>query len=153
MKIGIVGAGAMGGFYGAKLARAGFDIHFLMRRDCAAVMANGLSVKSAEGDFTVRAPCYESAEEIGRCDLVIVGLKTTDNAQFETLIEPVMDKSSLILTLQNGMGNEEQLAAWRSFATIALHPQWSIIRATDRLRWRNFQVRRRSVRARSRRCL
>src|ERR1051325_4859659 len=79
-RIGIIGAGAMGGFYGARLFRAGHDVHCVMRNDYEAVKREGLVVNSIEGDFQIQPPVYRSAAEMGRCDLLIVGLKTTDNA-------------------------------------------------------------------------
>lgn len=110
-RIGIVGAGALGAFYGARLARAGHDVHFLMRRDYDAVRTNGLTVKSVEGDFHLRPPVYRTAEEMGPCDLTIIGLKTTDNAALPSLLRPVTAGGGLVLTLQNGLGNEEAIAA------------------------------------------
>jgi 2-dehydropantoate 2-reductase len=110
-RIGIIGAGALGAFYGARLSRAGHDVHFLMRRDYEAVQADGLHIKSFEGDFHINPPVYASAEEIGRCDLVIIGLKSTDNAVLQSLLEYVADDKTLILTLQNGLGNEEAIAS------------------------------------------
>jgi 2-dehydropantoate 2-reductase len=110
-RIGIVGAGALGAFYGARLARAGHDVHFLMRRDYEAVRANGLTVRSIDGDFHLRPAVYRSAEEMGPCDLTIVGLKTTDNHALPSLLQPVTATGGLVLTLQNGLGNEEAIAA------------------------------------------
>lgn len=110
MKIGIVGAGALGCFYGAKLARAGFDVHFLMRRDYAVAKSRGLTVQSGDDDFSIAARCYQEPAAIGICDLVLVGLKTTDNGYYSSLISPLRAEQTMILTLQNGMGNEEELA-------------------------------------------
>lgn len=109
-KIGLIGAGAMGGLYGAKLFQAGHDVHFLMRRDYDAVRRNGLKVFSHMGDFEIRPPVYNSAAALGRCDLVIVGLKTTDNASLAELLRPVVGPDTLVLTLQNGLGNEDHIA-------------------------------------------
>lgn len=106
-RIGIVGAGALGCYYGAKLSRAGFDVHFLIRSDYEAVSANGLEIRSFQGDFTVRPAIHRSAHEMGPCDLVIVGIKTTDNAVLAELLPEVMGESTVVLTLQNGLGNEE----------------------------------------------
>ncbi len=109
-KIGIIGAGAMGGYYGAKLFRAGHDVHFLMRSDYETVRRNGLKVFSHLGDFDIRPPVYPTAEALGRCDLVIVGLKTTDNRALGDLLSPTVGPETLVLTLQNGLGNEEEIA-------------------------------------------
>jgi 2-dehydropantoate 2-reductase len=115
-RIGIIGAGALGGFYGARLARAGHDVHFLMRSDYETVRENGLRVNSIDGDFSIRAEVYSSAGELGPCDLVIIGLKTTQNHALAELLAPVVGPRTLVLTLQNGLGNEEQIAE-------ALHQQ------------------------------
>ena len=111
MRIAIVGSGALGGFYGAKLARAGFDVHFLARSDYGVLRERGLRVESVDGDFHIQPSVYRHTDRIGPCDLVLVGLKTTDNAHYDELIRPLVRDDTAILTLQNGLGNEEQLAA------------------------------------------
>lgn len=111
MRIAVVGAGALGLYYGAVLQRAGEDVSFLLRRDYDAVLEKGLTVHSINGDFhlaNVRGA--RRPEEIGPVDLVIVGLKTFANDRFTDLITPLVGEETLILTLQNGLGNEEALA-------------------------------------------
>ncbi|GFE58672.1 putative 2-dehydropantoate 2-reductase [Geobacter sp. AOG1] len=111
MRIAVVGAGALGLYYGAVLQRAGEDVAFLLRRDYEAIMATGLTVRSINGDFhlaSVRGA--RRPEEIGPVDLVIVGLKTFANEHFSDLITPLVGAGTYILTLQNGLGNEEALA-------------------------------------------
>jgi 2-dehydropantoate 2-reductase len=110
MKIAVVGCGAVGSFYGAKLCRAGHDVHFLLRSDYAAVRRQGVFIRSFEGDFTVRPGCAMTPEEIGRADLVLIGLKTTANDQLPRLLPPLVDGSTVVVTLQNGLGNEAALA-------------------------------------------
>src|SRR5882672_5162510 len=109
MKIAVVGCGAVGSFYGAKLARAGQETHFLLRSDYEAVRRKGVFICSPQGDFNVRPKCARSAEEIGVSDLVLVALKTTANHQFSALLPPLVGPASGVLTLQNGLGNEEDL--------------------------------------------
>jgi 2-dehydropantoate 2-reductase len=112
LKIGIVGAGAVGTYYGAKLAHAGSDVHFLMRGDLSDVQRNGIFVRGAGENFRVaKVNCYNSTNEIGPCDLVIVALKTTSNGDLVDLVPPLLRERTMILTLQNGLGNEEFLAA------------------------------------------
>jgi 2-dehydropantoate 2-reductase len=110
MKIAVVGCGAVGSYYGAKLARAGNEVHFLLRSDYEAVRRNGVSIRSPQGDFQVRPRCARTPQEIGRSDLVLIGLKTTANDQFARLLPPLADSTTAVMTLQNGLGNEEQLA-------------------------------------------
>lgn len=109
-RIGIIGAGALGAFYGARLARAGHDVHFLLRSDYETVKQHGLSVKSFEGDFHIKPPVYDSPESLGTCDLVLVGLKTTNNAALPDLLKHTITPETLVLTLQNGLGNEDAIA-------------------------------------------
>jgi 2-dehydropantoate 2-reductase len=111
MKIAVVGCGALGSFYGAKLAHAGEEVHFLLRSDFEAVRRRGVQIRSPEGDFRVQPKCARAAEAIGKCDLVIIALKTTANDQFQSLLPPLLGPATVLLTLQNGLGNEEQLAA------------------------------------------
>ena len=111
MKIGVVGVGALGGYYGAQLCRVGAEVHLLLRGDYEVVQAEGVSVVSPDGNFSVRPHCHQSPETIGVCDLVLVGLKTTANDRFEELIRPLTGSHTAIACLQNGLGNCEQLAA------------------------------------------
>jgi len=94
------------------LARAGQDVHFLLRSDYEAVRRDGLKVLTAAGDFLLRPSCARTPEEIGPVDLVLIGLKTTANDQFPKLIPPLVGPGTAVLTLQNGLGNEESLAAF-----------------------------------------
>lgn len=110
MKIAVVGCGAVGSYYGAMLRRAGQDVHFLLRSDYDVVRRNGVSIKSPEGDFNARPHATRTPEEIGPCDLVMIALKTTANREFSRLLPPLVGPHSAVLTLQNGLGNEEALA-------------------------------------------
>src|SRR2546422_486202 len=111
MKIGVVGCGALGSYYGAKLSRAGREVYLLLRSDYAAIRRNGVQVRSVEGDFHVQPKCARAAAEIGVCDLVLIGLKTTANHQFPRLLPPLVGAKTAVMTLQNGLGNEAQMAA------------------------------------------
>jgi 2-dehydropantoate 2-reductase len=109
-RIAIVGSGAIGSYYGAKLAHAGSDVHFLMRGDLKDVRRDGLHIRGPGEDIHVaRVNCYGSTTEIGPCDLVVVALKATSNAELAGLIPPLLQKRTMLLTLQNGLGNDEFL--------------------------------------------
>ena len=110
MKIAVVGCGAVGSYYGAKLCRAGQDVHFLLRSDYDVVRRRGVAIRSPAGDFTARPRCARTPEEIGVSDLVLLALKTTANDQFARLLPPLVGPRTAVVTLQNGLGNEEQLA-------------------------------------------
>jgi 2-dehydropantoate 2-reductase len=110
MKIAVVGCGAVGSYYGALLGRAGQEIHFLLRSDYDVVRQKGLTIRSVEGDFHVQPKCARTPEEIGICDMVLIGLKTTANDRFPKLLPPLVGAHTAVVTLQNGLGNTEQLA-------------------------------------------
>ncbi len=110
MKFVIVGCGALGSYYGAKLARDGQEVHFLLRSDYEAVRRRGLRVLSPEGNFHLNPRIARTPEEIGVCDVVLIGLKATANDQFPKLLPPLVGAHTAVVTLQNGLGNEEQLA-------------------------------------------
>jgi len=111
MKIAVVGCGALGSYYGAKLCRDGREVHFLLRSDYEVVRRQGVTIRSRDGDFNVRPKCARTPEQIGIADLVLIGLKTTANDQFPGLLRPLVGPRTAVLTLQNGLGNEEKLAA------------------------------------------
>ena len=88
MKIAVVGCGALGGYYGARLCQAGHEVHFLLRSDYEVVRARGVLVHSPAGDFRVRPRCARAPAAIGPSDLVLIGLKTTANDQLPGLLPP-----------------------------------------------------------------
>lgn len=92
------------------LCRAGQDVHFLLRSDYEAVREGGVLVCSPSGDFRTWPGCAKSPEAIGVSDVVLIALKTTANAQFAQLLPPLVGPRTAVVTLQNGLGNEAQLA-------------------------------------------
>jgi 2-dehydropantoate 2-reductase len=110
MKIAMVGCGAVGSYYGAMLNRAGWEVQFLLRSDYNAVRSNGVRIQSPGGDFIAQPHCANRPERIGKSDLVFIALKTTANAEYARLLPPLIGPHTAIVTLQNGLGNEEQLA-------------------------------------------
>jgi 2-dehydropantoate 2-reductase len=112
VRIAIIGSGSVGCLYGARLARAGYDVRFLMRRDLDAVTRHGLTIHSCDGDFQLRVRAYGDPAQIGQVDWVICALKTTAIDDAERLIRPCLGPSTRILALMNGLGIEERLAEW-----------------------------------------
>src|SRR5437588_4842741 len=111
LRIAIVGSGALGTYYGAKLAHGGSDVHFLMRGDLSDVRRDGIFVRGEGENFRVaKVNCYNSTKEIGPCDVVIVAVKATSNSDLVDLVPPLLHEKTMVLTLQNGLGNEEFLA-------------------------------------------
>jgi len=109
-RIGIIGSGAIGGFYGLMLARAGFDVHFLLRSEYAVVREQGLKLESAlHGDVQIAVQAYASAADMPPCDWLLVGAKATSNAELAPLIAKAAAADAKVVLLQNGLGVEEQL--------------------------------------------
>lgn len=111
--IAVIGAGAVGGYYGARLAQAGHDVRFLLRRDLEAVRKNGLQVYSRDGDFHLPSITAASRpEDLGKVDWVICSLKATALEQARELVEPCLREDTRILALMNGLGVEARFAEW-----------------------------------------
>ena len=110
-KIAVVGAGAVGGYYGGMLARAGYDVRFLMRSDLMTVRREGLIIRSGGEEWRISAKSAATTAEIGPCDLVIIALKATANPLLQEVLPALLGPETALLTLQNGLGNEEFLAA------------------------------------------
>ncbi len=107
----IVGSGAIGLYYGSRLAAAGEDVRFLMRSDFEAISKHGLKVRSIDGDFELpELKAYRTPEEIGPVDLVIIAWKATANDQLGEVLPPLLHEKTQVLTLQNGLGNCESIA-------------------------------------------
>ena len=115
-KIAIIGAGALGLYYGSLLARhekeTDTEVHFLLRSDYEAVRREGIRVRSINGDFSILFPrVHNTPQSIRVVDLCLIGLKTTANHMYGPLIEPIFRAGrTVILCLQNGIGNEDRLA-------------------------------------------
>src|ERR1700704_5289659 len=110
-RIAIVGSGAIGSYYGAKLAYYGRDVHFLMRKDLEVVRKRGIRVRSKAGNFRVaKVNCHASTSEIGPSDLVMIAIKSTSKQELLDLLPPLLHEKTMLLTLQNGFGNDDFLA-------------------------------------------
>lgn len=109
--VAIVGSGAIGLYYGARLAVAGEDVRFLLRSDFDQISKHGLKVESSAGDFELeQVQAFKTPEEIGPVDLVIVAWKATANDQLAKILPPLLHETTQVLTLQNGLGNCEKIA-------------------------------------------
>jgi 2-dehydropantoate 2-reductase len=113
MKFAILGSGAVGGYYGAKLARAGHDVTFIARgAHLEAIRARGLEIRSpALGDFTVRAQVEQDTSRVGPVDVVLFAVKTYDNPSALPLIGPMLGDRTLVLTIQNGVDSPADVAS------------------------------------------
>lgn len=110
-KIAIIGSGALGSYFGIRLAHAGNEVHFLLRSDYEAVAKNGWSLYLVDGEeIRVNSPhIARTSEEIGSADIVLIGLKTTQNDALPDLLKPLVKRDTLLFTVQNGLGNVEFL--------------------------------------------
>lgn len=111
MKIAILGAGALGCYYGARLQESGQDVSFIVRSEYGYLKEHGLQVKSLHGDISLpHINVYRDSAEVGPVDVVVVAWKSTANAGFAKALPPLMGPDTVVATLQNGMGNAEEIA-------------------------------------------
>ena len=119
LRYAVIGTGAIGGYFGGKLASMGNDVHFLLHSDYTQVKENGLRVDSVKGNFIIHpAKAYHHTAEMPPCDVVFVCLKTNQNPLLKSLLPPLLHENSLVILLQNGIGVEQQLAV--QFPTLAI---------------------------------
>jgi 2-dehydropantoate 2-reductase len=113
MRFAILGSGAVGGYFGAKLAKSGQQVTFIARgAHLEAIRSNGLEIRSAKlGDFTVRAAAESVTSEVGPVDVVIVAVKAYDNATALPMLKPMIADTTVVLTLQNGVDSVDDVAA------------------------------------------
>ena len=112
MVYGIVGVGAIGGFYGGKLAHSGLDVHFLSHSDYQFVKERGLQIDSCDGSFHLdKVNVYQNAGDMPKCDVVVVGLKTTNNHLLRELLPPLLHERTVVILIQNGIGVEADVQA------------------------------------------
>lgn len=111
MKIALLGSGSIGLYYGARLTAAGHDVHFLLRSGYEEATQDGVRVTSPDGDLHLTGVnAHREAATIGPCDLVLIALKTTQNAALADLVPPLLGPGTALLTLQNGLGSDRWLA-------------------------------------------
>jgi 2-dehydropantoate 2-reductase len=111
MKILIVGAGGVGGYFGGKFAQAGFDVTFLVRgQHFEAIKQKGLQVKSIKGDFKVYPKVVSDINELNTpVDVIILGVKSWQISAVATQLKPIVGENTMVLPLQNGADNYDKL--------------------------------------------
>jgi len=110
MKYGVIGTGGIGGYYGAKLARSGQDVHFLLHKDYEYVLEHGLQVDSCNGSFHLDHPhVYHATHDMPVCDVVLVCLKSINNHLLTTLLPPLLHDNTVVVLIQNGIGVEDDV--------------------------------------------
>ena len=107
--IAVVGAGAVGMFYGSKLQKSGLRVEYQSRKTAAALEKSQLQVKSIWGDYCIDARVFDSTSEMKKADIIILSTKVLDNINYSTLLAPIIKNESIIICLQNGIGLEEEL--------------------------------------------
>jgi 2-dehydropantoate 2-reductase len=112
MKIAILGSGAVGGYYGARLALAGHDVTFIARgAHLAAIRERGLEIRSAAlGDFIATGRAEEDTARVGPVDLVLFAVKTYDNPTALPLLRPLLGDETTVLSVQNGVDSAAEVA-------------------------------------------
>ena len=112
MRFAILGSGAVGGYYGAKLWQTGHDVTFIARgRHLEAIRQRGLEIKSPLGDFVARAAAEGDTSRVGPVDCVMLATKAYDNVSALPMLSPMVGPSSVVLTLQNGVDSVDECAA------------------------------------------
>jgi 2-dehydropantoate 2-reductase len=107
----VVGLGAIGGYYGARLHQAGHPVRFLARSDADHVRGHGLRVDSFEGDVVLEVDVHDDATSLPPSDAVIVAVKTTATASVLDLVAPLVAPGGSVLVMQNGLGVDAVVAA------------------------------------------
>ncbi|MGG6297578.1 putative 2-dehydropantoate 2-reductase [Leptolyngbya sp. AN02str] len=112
LRYAIIGTGALGGFYGARLQQAGLEVHYLLRSDYEHVRQHGLIIESPDGNFRLPSVyAHHTPETMPKCDVVVIALKTTQNHVLPKLLPALMDAQNTVLVLQNGLQVEDEVAA------------------------------------------
>ena len=111
MRIAVYGTGGVGGYFGGRLAQAGAEVHFIARgANLRALRERGLRVRSVNGDFEVQAAATDDPPDIGPCDFVLFCVKAFDTDAAAARLGPLVGDDTAVLSLQNGVENEEKLA-------------------------------------------
>lgn len=112
MRIAVIGAGAVGGYFGGRLALAGNDVVFLARgKTLEALRAGPLRVESIKGDFEIAVRATDDPASVGAVDAVLVAVKSWQVREAANAIQKMPERDSVVVPLQNGLETPEQLAA------------------------------------------
>ncbi len=110
MKIAVIGAGGVGGYFGGKMAAAGFDVTFIARgKSLRAIKNNGLQVKSIHGNFITHPAATDNLSKVKESDLIILCVKSWQVSQLAIQIQPYITEKTVVLPLQNGADNVDKL--------------------------------------------
>lgn len=109
----VFGTGAVGAYYGGRLAQGGNKVHFLARSDFQTIKDEGLKVTSPDGDIFIEEPLvFNDPRDVPEADVIIISLKTTGNAGLRDQLMPLVRPGTVLLILQNGLGMEEEMHGW-----------------------------------------
>src|SRR5438128_5481212 len=113
MRIAVVGAGGVGGYFGGKLAQSGIDTTFIARGETLqALKTRGLRIESIKGDFTLpRVNVTDDASKIGPVDAVLLTVKAWQIPEAAASIKPMLEAQTAVIPLENGMEAPSQIAA------------------------------------------
>ncbi|MGD9952382.1 MAG: ketopantoate reductase family protein [Burkholderiales bacterium] len=112
MKIAVMGAGGVGGYFGARLAQAGHEVGFVARgRHLEALKAKGLALKSPLGDASLRVKATEDPAELGAADVVLFAVKLWDTESAAERIRPLVEKGGVVIPFQNGVESIARIGA------------------------------------------
>ncbi|MCR5712040.1 MAG: 2-dehydropantoate 2-reductase [Prevotella sp.] len=106
----VIGAGAIGGYYGCRLMKAGEQVRFLSHSDYEYVKEHGFQVDSCDGSFHLYpVETYDDSRKMPKADVVLVGLKSINNHLLKEMLTPILKEDTVVVLIQNGIGLEEDL--------------------------------------------
>ena len=112
MRVAVFGAGGIGAYFGGRLALAGVEVHLIARgAHLEALRRHGLHVRSPKGDFDVTLAATDDPADIGPVDFVLLTVKSHDTGAAVARLSPLLHQDTAVVSLQNGLGNEEAIAA------------------------------------------
>ena len=112
MKYAVIGTGAIGGFYGGRLMRAGHEVNFLLHTDYEYVRENGLQIDSCDGSFHLdHVKAFRKTADMPEVDVILVCLKSTREHLLKEMLPPIIKNNPLVVLIQNGIGLEDDLHA------------------------------------------
>jgi len=107
----IIGTGALGAYYGAKLHHAGLNVQFLLHSDYQHVIEHGLKVESKDGDLSIQSPnAHQQTSDMKPVDVVLIGLKSTNNHILADILPPILKTDTTVILMQNGLSEEDKIA-------------------------------------------